>query len=111
MPVCRLATGWRCTLVATRAACASGHVRLTPELLATATATVSVNAERDPDDYARLLWLPRVFATWPGGTILALARLIVDQLRTAGSLDIPAQVLASHARRARRYLDTFKFSG
>lgn len=106
MPICRIATGWRCTIVATRTACRSGHMLLPREQLAAATSTVAVDAERDPDGYARLLWLPRVFATWPGGTILALARLIVDQLRPAGSLGIPAQRLANHTHIATRLPNT-----
>jgi hypothetical protein len=101
MPISQLTTAWRCTVIATRTACPAGHMILSNADLADTSPTITVDPEHDPDGYARLLWLPRAFALWPGGPMLALARHLADHLRTAGTITIPEAQLAAHAEIAR----------
>jgi hypothetical protein len=72
---------------------------LLPEkVLAQAVATFSIESDRDPEGFARLLWPTRAFQQWPGGPIFCLAQLLTERLRPAASLSIPAANLHDHSK-------------
>jgi hypothetical protein len=106
MPFARVAAGWDCVIVGSRAPRQAHHLTLTDEHVAAASPTIPVDAERDPDGYARLVWMSQAFRCWPGGAMLAFAGHIVDQLRIPCSVQVAAPALADHNRIAARLPNT-----
>jgi hypothetical protein len=88
--------GWHSVLVGSRAPRRAFQVTLTREQVEAASPTIAADPGRDPDGYARLLWLARVFRRWPGGSMLALGQVVAEQLRPGGGLYVPAAVLDDH---------------
>ena len=98
LPYSRANGGWECIVVASRARRGAHHLTLTDAEIAAASPTVPADAERDPDGYARLVWMSEAFRRWPGGAMLAFTRYIVDELRIPASLHVPARALADRNR-------------
>ena len=84
---------WHCIVVGTRIPRQPGHITLTETQLAQASTSLTIDAERDPDGWARLLWLARVFRRFRGGPVLVLAQRVAEQLRPAGTRHVPIEVL------------------
>jgi hypothetical protein len=103
MPYCFLGGAWLCLVVATRAVGPgrTGHVALTEDRLATCWPRLILDPD-DADGVACLLWPTHVFLRWPGGAYPLLARVVVDELRTPGTLHVPGENVADHARLAGR---------
>jgi hypothetical protein len=104
MPYAALAEGaWLCLVVASRTSGPgrAGHVTLTTDQLATSSGRLILDRD-DADGFACLLWPTQVFLRWPGGAFPILARVLVDELRTPGTLHLPGENVADHARLAGR---------
>ena len=102
MPYATTRDGWECVIAASRVRRTAHHLALSHEQLAAGSRTIPAQPERDPDGYAHLVWMSQAFRHWPGGAMLALARHIVEDLRHAGSLRIPAAALADYTSIATR---------
>jgi hypothetical protein len=94
---------WLCLVVAARDVGnrRPGHLALAEDEVCAAPGELVVDVN-DHDGLALLLWPARVFLRWPGGALIVLARVLVEELRQPGTLHIPGEAVADHGRLATR---------
>lgn len=80
--------GWWCRILAGRhGTTGDAHVCIRAETLAAGHTSMQVDATTDPDSFV-MVWLARVWVTWPGGRTAVVARVLRDEARLPNGLEL-----------------------